>query len=70
MTRVVLIGIVKEPHADHIVLSEDTRVPVSNGLRFKPGTSVTITFNRDSDGAMVVHEVIRNSMSRAYFDAA
>ena len=47
----------QEQHADHIVLSDSTRIPLADGLvleQFGSGTRVTITYRHDRGGEMVV----------------
>jgi hypothetical protein len=60
----ILVGVLKEQHAHHIVLTDSTRIPLADGLiveRFGSGTHVTITFNRDSAGEMVVQSIQRGA---------
>ena len=63
----VMFGSLKEQHADHIVLSDSTRIPLADGLvleQFGSGTRVTITYRRDRGGEMVVESVQRSAMPK------
>ena len=56
----MMFGILKEQHADHIVLSESTRVRLAAGLKlqqFGIGERVAITYRRDPDGEIVAETV-------------
>ena len=64
MVSGIMVGILKEQQAHHIVLSDSTRMALADGLiveRFGSGTRVTITYNRDSAGAMVVQSIQRGA---------
>jgi hypothetical protein len=69
MVSGVLIGALKEQHADFIVLGDNVPLPVPAGLildRFDPGTLVTIDYNRDSEGVRVVQGMKRSNALRPY----
>jgi hypothetical protein len=72
MVSGVLIGILKEQHADYLVLGNDAPIPLPAGLvleRFDSGTLVTIDYSRDSDGVMAVQSMKRSSASRPHFNS-
>ena len=57
MVSGILIGILKEQHADYIVLGDNIRRLVPAGLtldRIESGALVSIDYIRDSGGEMVV----------------
>jgi hypothetical protein len=64
MSSGVIVAVLKEQFADHIVLSDSTTIPFPEGLVVKwfgPGSSVTIGFSRDGGGGeMVVQSVTRS----------
>ena len=63
----VMFGSLKEQHADHIVLSDSTRIPLADGLvleQFGSGTRVTITYRRDRGGEMVVESIQRSAIPK------
>ena len=63
----VMFGSLKEQHADHIVLSDSTRIRLADGLvleQFGSGTRVTITYRRDRGGEMVVESIQRSAMPK------
>ncbi len=60
MASGVLIGILKEQHADHLVLGDNVSIPLPAGLileQFETGLRVTIEYDRDIAGAMVVRRM-------------
>jgi hypothetical protein len=64
----MMFGILKEQHADHIVLSESTRIRLADGLkleRFRIGERVAITYRRDSAGEIVAQSVTLNVSPQA-----
>jgi hypothetical protein len=66
MVSGISVGILKEQHSDHIVLGDSSRVQLPNGLvleRFPSGSSVTILYNRDDAGEMVVQSITRTATS-------
>lgn len=66
MVSGIIIGILKEQHSDHIVLADASRVPFPDGLvpeHLPPGSSVTILYNRDGAGEMVVKSIARSPVS-------
>jgi len=66
-TAGVILSILKEQHADCIVLGDSTRIPLAVGLTLDPlpaGTSVTVTYSRDSDGKMVVRNMKCTELAR------
>ena len=66
MVSGVIVAVLKEQFADHIVLSDSTTQPLVEGLvvkRLGSGTRVTIAYNRDNGGGgdgMVVQSVTRD----------
>jgi len=63
----VMFGSLKEQHADHIVLSDSTRIRLADGLvldQFGSGTRVTITYRRDRGGEMIVESIQRSAMPK------
>ncbi len=64
MVSGIIVAVVKEQFADHIVLSDSTSLPIAEGLvvrRIDSGTRVTIAYSRDSGGSeMVVQSVTRD----------
>jgi hypothetical protein len=66
-TAGVILGILKEQHADCIVLTDSIRIPLAAGLILEPflaGTSVTVTYSRDSGGKMVVQNVMSTALPK------
>jgi hypothetical protein len=66
MASGIVIGILKEQHSDHIILTDASRVPLPDGLvleRFPPGSSVTILYGHDDAGEMVVKSVTQSPTS-------
>ena len=64
MASGVIVALLKEQFADHIVLSDNTHIPFPEGLVVKwfgPGSRVTIAYRRDvgGGGEMVVQSVTR-----------
>ena len=60
MASGVLVGILSEQHADYIVLGDNVPIPLPAGLileQFATGLRVTIEYDRDSGGAMVVRRM-------------
>ena len=69
MVSGVLIGILKEQHADYLILGDIARIPLPAGLileQFDSGTLVTIDYNRDSGGEIVVQSMKRSNALRPY----
>jgi len=66
MVSGIVIGIVKEQHADYIVLTNTSRISLPDGLvleRLLPGSSVTILYRRDPAGEMLVQSITRSAAS-------
>jgi len=64
MVSGITVGILKEQHSDHIVLTDASRVSLPDGLvleRFPP--SVTILYSLDGAGEMVVKSITRSATS-------
>ena len=58
----MMFGVLKEQHADHIVLTEGTRIQWANGLeRFGPGTRLAIAYHRDRAGGLVGDSITRTT---------
>ena len=64
MVSGIMLAVLKEQHADRIVLSDSTDVPLPQGLiveRITSGSRVMILYSRrDADGDMVVLSVTRS----------
>ncbi len=57
MVSGVIVAVLKEQYADHVVLSDGTRIPLAEGLvvrRMESGSQVTIVYRRNDDGGGVV----------------
>jgi hypothetical protein len=70
MVTGVLVGRIKEQHSGHIILSDSSRLSLAKGLswqRFHPEELVTITYERDSDGGMIVRSITRSTAVRAHY---
>jgi hypothetical protein len=66
MVSGIVIGVLKEQHSDHIILSDASRVPLPDGLVLESlpsGSSVTILYRRDGAGEMVVQSITRSATS-------
>jgi hypothetical protein len=66
MVSGITVGILKEQHSDHIVLSDASRVSFPEGLlleRLPSGSSVTILYDNDDAGEMVVKCITRTATS-------
>jgi hypothetical protein len=66
MVSGIVVGIVKEQHPDHIILSDSSRVQIPHGLileHFSSGSSVTILYTRDGAGEMVVKSIAHSPVS-------
>ena len=64
----MMYGILKEQHADHIVLSEYTRVRLADGLSLEPlgvGARIAISYSRDPHGEIVAQKVTHNASPEA-----
>lgn len=64
MASGMMVGILKEQHADHIVLTESTRVRLADGLtleRLGVGTRISITYRRNAAGEIVAEKITRAS---------
>jgi len=64
----MMFGILKEQHADHIVLSESTRIRLADGLKLERlgiGERVAITYRRDAAGEIVAQSVTLNASPEA-----
>jgi len=57
----ITVGVLKELHADHILLSDSTCIPFAEGLavdQIAPGSRITIVYSRkDDDGGMVAQSI-------------
>ena len=70
MVTGVMVGRIREQHADHIVLLDSTRLSLAIGLsleQFDPRDLVTITYGRDSGGEMVAQSITRSATLRPYY---
>jgi hypothetical protein len=62
----IVVGILKEQHPDHIILSDSSRVQIPNGSileHFPSGSRVTILYSREGGAEMVVHSLTRSAAS-------
>ena len=60
-----MVGVLKEQHADHLVMSDGARIPLPAGLiveQFGAGTRVTITYSRESGGEIIVQSIQRSGV--------
>lgn len=63
----VMVGMLQEQHADHLILSDGSHVRLAEGLtveRFGAGARLTITYTRDPAGAMVAQRITRSDLPR------
>jgi len=70
MVTGVMVGKIKEQYAGHIILADNTRLSLANGLSLEHVASedlVTITYGRDRGGGMVVQSITRDAVLRAYY---
>lgn len=70
MVTGVMVGKIKEQYAGHIILADNTRLSLANGLsleQFDSEDLVTITYGRDRGGRMAVQSITRNAARRAYY---
>lgn len=70
MVTGVMVGKIKEQYAGHIILADNTRLSLANGLSLEHVASedlVTITYGRDRGGGMVVQSITRDAALRAYY---
>ena len=70
MVTWVMVGKIKEQYAGHIILADNTRLSLANGLSLEHVASedlVTITYGLDRGGGMVVQSITRNAALRAYY---
>lgn len=61
----VMVGILKEQHADHLVMSDGSRIPLPAGLiveQFAAGARVTITYGRERGGEIIVQSITRSGV--------
>jgi hypothetical protein len=61
----ILVGVLTEQHADHIVLDDSFRIPLPNGLpvqRFGSGAHVTVVYGYDDRGWPVVESIKRSAL--------
>jgi hypothetical protein len=66
MASGVMVGVIKEQHADHLVLSDTARIPLPAGLiveQFGAGTRITIIYRREYGGRIIVESITRSSGS-------
>lgn len=60
----ILVGVLKEQHRDHLLLTDSTRISLPAGLiveRFGPATRITILYSRDGGAEIVVQSVTRSA---------
>ena len=66
MVSRIVVGILKEQHSDHIILTDASRVSLPRGMvleNFPVGSRVTILYGRNDAGEMVVKSIARSPMS-------
>ena len=66
MVSGIVIGILKEQHSDHIILSDSSRVRLPDGLvqeHFPTGCSVTVLYTLDGTSERIVQSVTRSATS-------
>lgn len=66
MASGVMVGVLKEQHTDHLVLSDTARIPLPAGLiveQFGVGTRITIIYRRERGGRIIVERVTRSDGS-------
>ena len=66
-TAGVILGILKEQHADCIVLGDGMRIPLAAGLTlesFPSGTGVTVIYSRESGGRIVAQNMRYTELAR------
>lgn len=66
MVSGIAIGVLKEQHADHIILADASRVTFPEGLvldQLPAGSSVTILYRRDDAGEIVVQSITQSATS-------
>jgi len=66
MVSGIVIGILKEQHPDHIILSDSSRVRLPDGLvleRFPSGCSVTVLYSLGGAAEMIVQSITRSATS-------
>lgn len=58
-----MFAILKEQHPDRLLLGDGASIPLTDVVveRFDPGTQITIVYNRDAGGAMVIESVKRTA---------
>lgn len=62
----ITVGVLKELHADHIVLSDSSCIPFAEGLvadQIAPGSRITIVYSRNDDGGGMVVQSISHGTS-------
>jgi hypothetical protein len=65
MVSGIIVAVLKEQFADHIVLSDDTSLPLAAGLvidQFGSGTRILLAYSRDGGGGG--DEVVVQSVKR------
>ena len=66
MVSGIVVGILKEQHSDHIILSDSSRVRLPDGLvleRFPTGCSLTILYCVDGTSDRVVQSITHSATS-------
>ena len=65
MVTGVICAVLKELHADHIVLSDSTDIPFAEGLivgQIGAGSRVTVVYSRDDrNGRMLAQSITRRA---------
>jgi hypothetical protein len=62
----IVVGILKEQHSDHIILTDASRVSLPDGMvleYFPVGSRVTILYGRNDAGEMIVKSVTPSDTS-------
>ena len=66
MVSGIVVGVLKEQHPDHIILTDASRVSLPDGLvleHLPSRSSVTIRYSRDGAGEMVVKSITWSATS-------
>jgi len=66
MVSGIVIGILKEQHSDHIILTDSSRIQLPEGMaleRFPSGCRVTVLYSRNDATEMVLQSIARTVTS-------
>jgi hypothetical protein len=62
----IMVGVLKEQHPDHLLLSDSTHISLPEGLiveGFAPGARITILYRREDAAGMVIQGVTHSAPS-------